>query len=243
MHLGEFFKDIRKYKGLKQKDVAQEVGITHVALSRFEAGRSVLSQETLSKIAVILDINPRFLTDQSMNPFYSNELLKMYLSADFMEVKYSLLSLFQVMLRTQVTDMYLLVPPISLLDRLVRMNISQEIPVYAITCRDREGNMYLFRRKSANEFILKPKELIVGIKNMLYTVNKARERIPFPYKVKKIDNALYEKIKDWSVEKEDIAFLFEEKDKAKIIYEYALSINAGHDDIQKALEFFKDPKK
>lgn len=243
MHLGEFFKDVRKYQGLKQQHVAQEVGITHVALSRFEAGRSVLSHETLSKIAVILNINPRFLSDQSMNPFYSNKLLKMYLSADFMEVKYSLLSLFQVMLHTQVTEMYLLVPPVSLLDRIVRLNIGQEIPVYAITCRDREGNMYLFRRKSGNEFILKTKELIVAIKNMLYTVNKARERTPFPYKLRKIDKDLYEKIKDWSVEKQDLSFLFQEEDKSKIIYEYALSIDANHDDIRKALKFFKDSKK
>lgn len=239
MHLENFFKNVRKYQGLKQIDIANEVGITHVALSRFEAGHSKLSFETMSKIATLLNINPRFIEDSSINPFMSNKLLKMYLSTEFMEMKDALLSVLSVMIHAQISEMYFLIPPVSVLDRVVRLDISQEIPVYAITCHDADGNMYLFRRKARSEFILKKKELVSNIQGMLHILSHIKgkkKRDPIPYKVRKIDGSLYEKIRNWSIEKEDLLFLFEPEDKAKKLYEYALSINASRSDAEKALK-------
>lgn len=242
MDLGEFFKSVRKYQGVKQQSVAKEVGVTHVALSRFESGRSKLSHETLSKIATVLNINPRFIMDSSINPFLSNRLLKMYLSTEFMEMKDALLTILSVMIHSQISEMYFLIPPVSILDRVVRLDISQEVPVYAVTCKDRDGNMYLFRRKAKSEFILKRKELVRNINGMLHMLSHVKgelKRAPISYKVRKIDGILYEKIKKWSVEKEDLIFLFEPEDKAKKLYEYVLSINASGSDVEKVLKLLQ----
>ena len=245
MHVGEFFKAFRIYQGMKQRSIAQEVGITHVALSRFEAGHSKLSNETLSKIATILNINPLFLVDSSINPFLSNNLLKMNLSTEFMEMKDALLAILHVMMYTQISEMYFLIPRVSVLNRIIRLDIKREIPVYAITCKDGDGNVYLFRRKSKNNFILKRKELAKNIDGLLYMLSHVKgkkKRHPISYKVHQIEAPLYEKIRNWTVEKEDLMFLFEPEDTAKKLYEYALSINASESDAKKVLKLIQQPR-
>lgn len=240
---GDFFKTVRVNQGIKQQTVAEAVGITHVALSRFESNRSRLSYETLSKIAPLLNVSSEFLADTSKNPFYSKKLIKMYLSAEFLEIKYSLLSLFHVMIHTQFVNIVFLIPPATVFDKIRWLNFDAEIPVYAILCKDIDGNVFLFRRKGASDFILKKDELETSINRMLSVLSRAKiKRRLISYKAKKINKQIYENIRNWSVSLDDVLPLFDDVDNAERVFQFAMSIDADIRDLRKVLARFRDDK-
>lgn len=56
-YLGNAIKQQRKCKGLKQTDVAEKTGISRNYISDIENGRYMPSVETLSKLAICLEID------------------------------------------------------------------------------------------------------------------------------------------------------------------------------------------
>ena len=61
MTVGERIKKIREQKGIKQKDLAEKLGISYVMLSQYERGVRTPKYKTVDKIALALDVTPLYL--------------------------------------------------------------------------------------------------------------------------------------------------------------------------------------
>lgn len=55
MHLGQNIKYLRKLRGLTQKDLAKEIGMTHSAISSYEQGNNEPTAGVLKKIGTALN--------------------------------------------------------------------------------------------------------------------------------------------------------------------------------------------
>lgn len=58
MGIGENIKNIRKKKGLTQKQLGEILGVSQAAIGQFESSNSNLQAETINKIATALDVDP-----------------------------------------------------------------------------------------------------------------------------------------------------------------------------------------
>ncbi len=56
MNIGENIKYIRKSKGLTQRELAEKIGVTDSAITRYEKGDREPNIETLNKIATALEV-------------------------------------------------------------------------------------------------------------------------------------------------------------------------------------------
>jgi transcriptional regulator with XRE-family HTH domain len=61
MKLGEAIKELRKSKGLKQKELAAKVGVSANAICKIEKGETKPQKETLDKIIDTLEITESYL--------------------------------------------------------------------------------------------------------------------------------------------------------------------------------------
>ena len=69
MKIGTTIRTHRLQKGLSQGDIEKKTGLLRCYLSRVENGHTVPSLDTLSKIAVALDISiAQFFADESVGP-------------------------------------------------------------------------------------------------------------------------------------------------------------------------------
>ena len=69
MKIGTTIRTHRLQKGLSQGDIEKKTGLLRCYLSRVENGHTVPSLDTLSKIAVALDISiAQFFADESAGP-------------------------------------------------------------------------------------------------------------------------------------------------------------------------------
>ena len=66
MSIGENIRLHRKEKGLTQEELGELVGISGVAVMRYEKGQREPKQETLLKISKALGVHLRDLIDQSI---------------------------------------------------------------------------------------------------------------------------------------------------------------------------------
>lgn len=74
MNLGERIKKIREEKGIKQKELADKIGISYVMLSQYERGERKPKYEMIDRIANALDIDPFYLMygeNHPINEFFS----------------------------------------------------------------------------------------------------------------------------------------------------------------------------
>ena len=65
--LGERIAYFRKIVGLSNEQLSKEIGVTHVALSAFESGKSFPLAENLIKICNVLDVSPDILLQTNNN--------------------------------------------------------------------------------------------------------------------------------------------------------------------------------
>lgn len=61
MLIGDNIKNVRKSKGLKQKDLAEKIGVSATAIMRYEKGQREPDKETIEKIALALKVAPSSL--------------------------------------------------------------------------------------------------------------------------------------------------------------------------------------
>ena len=54
--VGTHIRDIRKSKGVTQRELGERLGISEVAVNRYEAGNQNLTLKTLQKIVDVLDV-------------------------------------------------------------------------------------------------------------------------------------------------------------------------------------------
>ncbi len=224
MHIREIFRYVRLAQAIQQSEVANAVGITHVALSRFEAGKSSLSIETLVKIAPLLNINPDFITGENINPFKSKKLIKLY-GAGLMGKLYEPLNL--LIEYNEKLDFVSLVPHFSGLKKLLSQtgtrilapiysgNASAALSlfVYAVAVRDSDDNYFLIRSQDDNGYLLwegADKDVAHLAASMAQMLGLS-ERRSFTFKRVEINKPLYEKVKEWKgIRKEDMQSFFAE---------------------------------
>lgn len=217
MRLAELFRKAREAKGLKQSEIADQCGISRSALARFETGSLRLNEETLLRIAPLLDINPEFLHGHTRIPFKSQngELIKFVVDKYHVTTDPLLATIFA---RCDVLDVFYLSPPLTVVDRLRHLNIADN-PTYALLIGDEQGNMYLFRCKSAKDFLAWDNSL-----SSWYSEQRRLSGKSGHFEMRIITKDLYEKIRDWQdVGKEDLDFLLKQKDQDLIYKELALS--------------------
>lgn len=192
---------------MKQIDVAAAANITHVALSRFESGKSTLSRETLMKIAPLLNINPQFLQGDSANPFHAKNLIKMSLSETLSGPNFDLIY-FLAEVNQRLDLIYLLLPPVFG-RKLARVGLGGGLYTIAIAIRDGEHNYFIVRPKLT---VTKVGE-ITGLQEM-QTLLEAKAAAsgckPPLFTPRPIDSGLLKKIQSWTVERADIEPLFGE---------------------------------
>ncbi len=68
MNLGERIRKTREEKSIKQKELADKIGISYVMLSQYERGVRTPKYEMVDKIADALDIDPFYLMYGNNNP-------------------------------------------------------------------------------------------------------------------------------------------------------------------------------
>ena len=65
-HLGNNIQTIRKFRGMKQQELADKIGINMQSLSKIERGLNYPAYETLEKIMEVLDVTPNELLSGGM---------------------------------------------------------------------------------------------------------------------------------------------------------------------------------
>jgi transcriptional regulator with XRE-family HTH domain len=61
MELGEQIKQIRKKKGIKPKELAEQIGISANAMCSIENGKAWASQETIESICKLLGVELKLI--------------------------------------------------------------------------------------------------------------------------------------------------------------------------------------
>ena len=64
-HIGEQIKKYRVIKGIRQKDLAEKIGVSNKRLSNWERGLSKPKQEMIDKICEVLDVDYFDLADMT----------------------------------------------------------------------------------------------------------------------------------------------------------------------------------
>lgn len=76
MKIGTTIRALRLQKGLSQGDIEKKTGLLRCYLSRVENGHTVPSLDTLSKIAIALDVPlAQFFADDTLNRQLANQKL------------------------------------------------------------------------------------------------------------------------------------------------------------------------
>lgn len=217
MRVAELFRKAREAKGLKQAEIADQCGISRSALARFETGSLRLADENLLVIAPLLDINPEFLHGNTKIPFKSQSAELIKFTVNKYHVNTDIL-LTAILTTCDVLDVFYLSPPLTIVDRLRHLNIADN-PTYALLMGDEGGNIYLFRCKSAKDFIAWDNNLSSWYSEQRKLTGKSGH-----FEMKTISKVLYEKIRDWNdVNKVDVEFMISQKNQDLMFKELVLS--------------------
>lgn len=67
MNIGQSIREIRKSKGLNQKQLSAQCGMSFNALCQIETGRTLPQRETLNKICVVLNVPVSYIYFNSLD--------------------------------------------------------------------------------------------------------------------------------------------------------------------------------
>lgn len=192
---------VRKYEGVKQSDMAAELGITQSAIAKFEARKTKLGPDTLAGIARRLGINPDYLDDETQNPFKAQgRLIKMLLPEAFVSgIDYSIL--YFLAERNAFLKVLFLVAPSGLFRKILAKTAFENL-IYAIAVEDSAGNFFLFRRK-ANYPLVGDRELQMKMSDIA-----AQAGTELQTKIIRVGRKIAGRIADWTIERTDIEPLF-----------------------------------
>lgn len=210
------FCSARIAKNITQSELAQIAVINRSSIAQFEKSIASLSIQTLLKIAPALDINPDFLLEKSDNPFKSKNLIKFFITGTSMPDRTILIL---TILYNTTLELITLIPPLSIIEKIKTLPTFRTVAavfdthtlfgkmIYAVAVRDVDNNIFLFRRKKENDFIIwGDTDLQSNVSTLLGISGKDANK--FIFAKKEITRNLYEKIKNWDVVKEDIEPLF-----------------------------------
>jgi len=206
MTLNTLFKLVRELQGKDQTVLARAIGLkTSSAISKFEKGeKSPLSEETLKKLASLLQMNPDYITGASLNPFSSPELVKMYLPEEDIGIKVLFTPIKIIAEANQRIEIVTLLPArkFEFMEKIETGTIL-EPGTYAIAIKDQDGNMFLFRRKSPSAYIMADRSMLAQLEEISDHKDK-----DIRHRTRKLKRDLFEKIRNWNVLREDIEPFF-----------------------------------
>ena len=204
------FKKARKLQDIRQQEIIEKIKpeiLTQAALSSFEANKSTISARKLKKIAQELNLNPEFVDDVSLNPFYNkNSVIKMFVKEEvFLE---KLEPIHFVAGFNKRLSLIFLVAPYPELKKFKNLGLPL---IYAIAFMDDMNNVFLVRRKKATEIINLAGDWPNSVVKILKDTEAYQSEITIAQK--QIERPLFEKIRDWeAISKKEIASFFKAKD-------------------------------
>lgn len=203
--MGNLFQAARKIQKITQREIATRAGITPSALSQFETENGTLSISTQLKIAPLININPDFILNNSRNPFKSEKLIKMYLPGLTRPDFSMLYTLYETNSKIDFMAMH---PDNPVNDKIFGQHIYGPA-ILAIAVKDQDRNMFLFRRTERHF----DDGAIVGMLDFQKDVKEKTRKDSGKqgnFKTVKITKGLVNKIKDWTIAREDIDSLFKD---------------------------------
>ncbi len=186
----------RRARGKTQSWAAGKAGISPATLAQFEMGRPAISAGTMRRIAPILNINPAYVDDPSVNRFFSKDLIRMELplataGGAILEVVCFLVE------RNSVLRLLLLVSDTRLARKSLRGTGSR---VVAVASQDGDGNVFLMSLR---------RRLSAAWEEGLKRIAKVETGGKFvEVEEKAVSDDLFLKIANGGALKEDIARLF-----------------------------------
>ncbi|MCX5815247.1 MAG: helix-turn-helix transcriptional regulator [Proteobacteria bacterium] len=192
----------REMQGKKQRAVAQAACITQQSVNAYEHGYASLSVDTLKKIAVTIGLNPEYLSDPTVNPFKSDELIKMELPERYINSGIDFEIFYFLATNNKRLRIIFLYSMSTKSKQLLRGTIFGN-PVWAIACQDTDGNIFLFKRKKR---LMGP---VLGDQELRIEIVKYRSANKLILiEDKEIGDKLLTKISDWTITKSDLEGIF-----------------------------------
>ncbi|MCX5815321.1 MAG: helix-turn-helix transcriptional regulator [Proteobacteria bacterium] len=212
MNYNQLFRLSRIMQGKTQSEVGAAAGVTHQAVNAFEKGSASLSMETLRKMAISININPDYLIDPSVNPFLSQELIKMEFPENLFLPGLNFQIIYFLAEKNYVLELCFLFSNTRLGNKLTKLRHSltqgtiAENPVVAIACQDANRNIFLFKRR---KIIMGP---ILGDRELRLELPKYKTgNKSIIIGDREVSDSLLEKIRDVTVTKDELARLFNER--------------------------------
>jgi len=198
--LNQLFKLARELQDKKQTVLAEELGKSSSAISKFEKGQSTLAEDTLQELAIMLNLNPAYITGASSNPFFSRELIKMHLPEEEFGIKIVFTPIMLIAEASQRMEVITLLPArkFRFMEKIEEGKLI-EPPTYAIAVQDEDNNIFLFRRKSSSGYIMADRGLLAQLDELGAQTGK-----DIRLHTRKLTRTLFERIRDWEVTREDI---------------------------------------
>ena len=141
MTLSELFRSVRLAQRIRQGDVARQVSISHPSLTQFEKGNITLALTTLLRIAPLINVDPRYVSGESDQPFLPNTFITVKIPNGYLRT--ADLSLLSVLAdNNKKLEVILLIVPILFYKKALRS--LYEAPVLAMAVKDNQGNIFFF---------------------------------------------------------------------------------------------------
>ena len=207
MECYRLFRLARVLQGKTLAEVATSAGITHQSVNAFEKGIASLSIETLQKMAVAININPEYLTDPNVNPFLSDEIIKMEIPENLFIPGLDF-QIFRFLAEKNSKLKFCFLFSNTILAKKLLRGTVFENPVWAIACQDDVKNVFLFKRRRVMRAPL------VGDRELRIELDKFRnEKKSIMIEDKEIGDTFLKKIKSSTVTKDELEKLFPEEDE------------------------------
>lgn len=213
--LNELVYLLREGGGLTQTDFAKAInkkGIDHSVISRFERENTELPEDVLLKMAGVLHLSRDYVLQKSDYPFIKKHYYKLY-TAGRSNNKLDLLNILPLV--CQSFDCVAIVPELSAFTKYFRMR-NVKYSLYAIAIKDNEGTIFLLRDPNPRAFLRASEYLFMELSPVLKQL-LPEESSQFQFFIEHTGTELsptydiFEKIKDWTVKREDVSLLFGEK--------------------------------
>lgn len=224
--MNQLFRMARELQDINQTTLAARLGLdSSSALSKYEKAKTTLSQDTLIRLAPMLNLNPEYISGNSPNPFASRDLIKMYLPENI-TVQIDFTPLFLLAEINDVLDVVILLPARRLkwMEKIDTGTL-MEPPAYCIIARDQDNNTFLFRRRSPKSYILADREFRA-------TMDEIAEKHgrKLSVRTRRLGMELYTSIQDWTVTRADVEPLFQGRNRLRPIPEAQRRLLDGLDE-------------
>ena len=205
MNYNQLFRLSRIMQGKSQREVGAAAEVTHQSVNAFEKGSASLSMETLRKMAISININPDYLTDPSVNPFMSQELIKMEFPENLFLPGLNFQIIYFLAEKNHVLELCFLFSNTRFAKTILKGTIAAN-PVIAIVCQDANQNIFLFKRR---KILMGP---ILGDRELRLELSKYKtDKKSIIIEDKEISDSLLKKIKNVTATKDELARLFNER--------------------------------